>query len=93
MAQSLGLLAQVLRDQGLLVEAETSLRKAIAIQRQVRGNDHPELGYSLNTLGALLIKQGNLGARSGGDFRSRSLRSGRTLWAPNTRTLGFRLAH
>src|SRR5437667_6719557 len=51
-------LAATLQAAGKLAEAEDLAREALAMSRKRLGNEHPEVAYSLNLLGELLVAQG-----------------------------------
>ncbi len=53
-------LAEVVREQGRLEEAETLCRAALARSRELLGNEHPQVNYSFNGLAFLLQRQGKL---------------------------------
>ena len=50
----------MLRDEGKLTEAETTQRQALAMQRKLLGEEHPEVAISLNNLALVLRDQGKL---------------------------------
>ena len=57
-ASSLNNLALVLRDLKRLAEAETLLREALAISRQLRGDNHPDTSQIRRALNGVLEGQG-----------------------------------
>ena len=57
---ALGNLANNLRDQGKLAEAEPLFREALAARREVTGNDHLATMQAAGNLGQVLLAQGKL---------------------------------
>jgi serine/threonine protein kinase/tetratricopeptide (TPR) repeat protein len=57
---SLNNLGLVLRDGGKKTEAEKVIREALAMAREIFGNDHPDTGVSLKNLASVLRDQGKL---------------------------------
>jgi tetratricopeptide (TPR) repeat protein len=60
LADTLGLLSTVLRDEGKLTEAETVRRENLAIRRQALGNEDPRVATSLDALGTILQRESKL---------------------------------
>jgi tetratricopeptide (TPR) repeat protein len=60
LADTLGLLSSVLRDQGKLTEAETARRENLAIRRKALGNEDARVATSLDALGSILQREGKL---------------------------------
>jgi tetratricopeptide (TPR) repeat protein len=54
------ILAQTLTYENRLDEAETLLKKSLAIQEKVYGSSHPRVAYALNELGNVASRQGKL---------------------------------
>ena len=59
-AQSLNLLATVLRNEGKLAESEPVRREALAIQRKLLGEQSPEVAQTESNLGELLASEKQL---------------------------------
>jgi tetratricopeptide (TPR) repeat protein len=51
-------LAGALQRSGDLFTAETEFRESLTTERRVLGDAHPDLGYSLNLLGCVLLEEG-----------------------------------
>jgi tetratricopeptide (TPR) repeat protein len=60
LADTLGLLSSVLRDEGKLIEAEAARRENLAIRRKVFGDSHPQVATSYEALGTILQREGKL---------------------------------
>lgn len=59
-AQSLNMLASVLKNNGKLAESETIRRQALAIQEKALGGENAEVAQTLENLGDLLILENKL---------------------------------
>jgi tetratricopeptide (TPR) repeat protein len=53
--------AVICKQKGDLVRAEMLVRKALRIRVQLHGDDHFNVGFTINLLAGILSKQGNLG--------------------------------
>jgi tetratricopeptide (TPR) repeat protein len=73
-------LAGALQLLGDLFTAETKLRESLTTERRVIGDAHPNLGYSLNLLGQVLLEEG--------DWRQAEpvLRESLALWSKQSKT-------
>ncbi len=60
LAQSLNLLASVLRNAGKLAEAEPVRREALSMQRKLLGEENAEVAQTLSNLGELLAAENKL---------------------------------
>ncbi|MEY4489961.1 MAG: hypothetical protein RIQ79_2469, partial [Verrucomicrobiota bacterium] len=60
LADTLGLLSSVLRDQGKLTEAEAARRENLAIRLKALGSEHPRVALSYESLGTILQLEGKL---------------------------------
>jgi len=60
LAQALGFLGEVLRDQRKLDEAYQMVSEGLALRRKLLGNDSGEVAYSLVILASILERQGKL---------------------------------
>ncbi|MEM9456156.1 MAG: tetratricopeptide repeat protein [Myxococcota bacterium] len=58
LAHSTSSLAKVRTRQGRYDEAERHLRDALALRREISGNEDPSIAYGLEDLGALLLRRG-----------------------------------
>jgi hypothetical protein len=59
-AIGLGVLGNILRDEGKLAEAEICQREALLMRRRVLASDHLDIAQSLNDLAGLLRGQRHL---------------------------------
>jgi tetratricopeptide (TPR) repeat protein len=60
LAQALGFLGEVLRDEGKLDEAYQKVSEGLALRRKVLGNDSGEVAYSLVIVAGILDRQGKM---------------------------------
>jgi eukaryotic-like serine/threonine-protein kinase len=76
----------LLRDRGMLAEAEPYCREAVEKSRLVLGSEHPDTLFSINSLGLVLQAQGKL-AEAEPFYREAVATSRRVLGAEHEQTL------